>query len=119
MMLVISAWWQIWSCPQNSKYMNLTSMMEPHAPRLTSPCIAEIWQHSSRMRSSSSTIFKKKLTGSTTRWHTRLSWENIKTWNDLSRVFVEKYKHITDMILNRLVLQGLQQKYNESFCGYA
>ncbi|KAK8505873.1 hypothetical protein V6N12_042897 [Hibiscus sabdariffa] len=63
--------------------------------------------------------FQDSLTGSATRWYTQLSPLNIKTWKDLSRAFVEQYKHVFDMTPNRIMLEGMDQKANESLRQYA
>ncbi|KAL4280146.1 hypothetical protein GQ457_03G017590 [Hibiscus cannabinus] len=59
------------------------------------------------------------LVGSTARWYTQLSRTHIKTWRDLSKVFLEQYKHVSDMVPSRTVLQTMEQRANESFRQYA
>ncbi|GMI70908.1 hypothetical protein HRI_000760100 [Hibiscus trionum] len=63
--------------------------------------------------------FQDNLTGSAIRWYTSLSRENIKTWKDLSRAFVDHYKHVIDMTPNRIMLEGMEQRVNESLRQYA
>ncbi|KAK8990730.1 hypothetical protein V6N11_028693 [Hibiscus sabdariffa] len=63
--------------------------------------------------------FQDCLVGSAARWYTQLSRTNIRTWRDLSRAFLEQYKHIIDMVPGRTALQSMGQKANESFCQYA
>ncbi|KAK8683846.1 hypothetical protein V6N13_039892 [Hibiscus sabdariffa] len=63
--------------------------------------------------------FQDSLVGSATRWYTQLSRAHIKTWRDLSKAFLEQYKHVSDMVPSRTVLQTMEQKTNESFCQYA
>ncbi|KAK8579301.1 hypothetical protein V6N12_069628 [Hibiscus sabdariffa] len=63
--------------------------------------------------------FQDSLVGSAARWYTQLSRINIKTWRDLSRAFLEQYKHVTDMVPGRTALQSMEQKANESFRQYA
>ncbi|KAK8671021.1 hypothetical protein V6N13_037632 [Hibiscus sabdariffa] len=41
------------------------------------------------------------------------------TWRDLSKAFLEQYKHIADMVTGRTALQSMEQKPNESFRQYA
>ncbi|KAL4323422.1 hypothetical protein GQ457_11G023280 [Hibiscus cannabinus] len=63
--------------------------------------------------------FQDSLVGSAARWYTQLSRAHIKTWRDLSKAFLEKYKHISDMVPSRTILQTMEQKTNESFHQYA
>ncbi|KAL4324891.1 hypothetical protein GQ457_11G032970 [Hibiscus cannabinus] len=63
--------------------------------------------------------FQDSLTGSAARWYTQLSRVDIQTWRDLSKAFLEQYKHVTDLVPTRLVLQGIEQKHNETFRHYA
>ncbi|KAK8696181.1 hypothetical protein V6N13_001318 [Hibiscus sabdariffa] len=63
--------------------------------------------------------FQDSLVGSAARWYTQLSRVHIKTWRDLSRAFLEQYKHFSDMVPSRTVLQTTEQKANESFRQYA
>ncbi|KAK8604532.1 hypothetical protein V6N13_099471 [Hibiscus sabdariffa] len=63
--------------------------------------------------------FQDSLVGSAARWYTQLSRVHIKTWRDLSRAFLEQYKHVSNMVPSRTVLQNMEQKANESFRQYA
>ncbi|KAK8534633.1 hypothetical protein V6N12_057277 [Hibiscus sabdariffa] len=49
--------------------------------------------------------FQDSLVGSAARWYTQLSRANIRTWRDLSKAFLEQYKHIADMVPGRAALQ--------------
>ncbi|KAK9032831.1 hypothetical protein V6N11_017873 [Hibiscus sabdariffa] len=60
--------------------------------------------------------FQNNLVGSAARWYTQLSRADIKTWRDLSRTFLEQYKHVSDMVSSQTVLETMEQKANESFC---
>ncbi|KAK8972217.1 hypothetical protein V6N11_024302 [Hibiscus sabdariffa] len=62
---------------------------------------------------------KDSLTGSATMWYTQLTRANIRSWKDLSKAFVEQYKHVTDMTPNRIMLEGMEQKASESLRPYA
>ncbi|KAK8683070.1 hypothetical protein V6N13_039138 [Hibiscus sabdariffa] len=63
--------------------------------------------------------FQDSLIGSAAGWYTQLSRAHIKTWRDLSKAFLEQYKHVSDMVPSRTVLQTMEQKTNESFRQYA
>ncbi|KAL4280499.1 hypothetical protein GQ457_03G015240 [Hibiscus cannabinus] len=41
------------------------------------------------------------------------------TWHDLSRAFLKQYKHVTNMVPSRIVLQDMEPMSNESFRQYA
>ncbi|KAK8559959.1 hypothetical protein V6N12_012770 [Hibiscus sabdariffa] len=63
--------------------------------------------------------FQDSLVGSAAHWYTQLSRAHIKTWRDLSRAFLEQYKHVSDMVPSQTVLQTMEKKANESFHQYA
>ncbi|KAL4348100.1 hypothetical protein GQ457_17G016040 [Hibiscus cannabinus] len=59
--------------------------------------------------------FQDNLSGYVARWYNQLSRVNIRTWQDLSRAFLEQYKHVTDMVPSRIALQDMKPRSNESF----
>ena len=59
--------------------------------------------------------FQDSLTGSAARWYNLLSREKIRSWKDLEKSFLEQYKHISDLVPDRLSLQNLEKRGNESF----
>ncbi|KAL4351411.1 hypothetical protein GQ457_06G016320 [Hibiscus cannabinus] len=63
--------------------------------------------------------FQDSLTGPASRWYNQLTRDQIKTWKDLARTFTDQYKHVSDMVPNRLMLQCLEQKPIESLRQYA
>ncbi|KAL4302462.1 hypothetical protein GQ457_10G004480 [Hibiscus cannabinus] len=63
--------------------------------------------------------FQDSLSGSVAQWYTQLSRVNIKTCQDLSKAFLEQYKHVTDMVPSRIVLQDMEPRSKESFRQYA
>ncbi|KAL4386831.1 hypothetical protein GQ457_09G019040 [Hibiscus cannabinus] len=63
--------------------------------------------------------FQDSLTGPASRWYNQSTRDQIKTWKDFARTFTDQYKHVSDMVPNRLMLQGLEQKPNESLRQYA
>ncbi|KAL4335333.1 hypothetical protein GQ457_07G004870 [Hibiscus cannabinus] len=63
--------------------------------------------------------FQDSLVGPASRWYSQLTRDYIKSWKDLARAFTDQYKHVYDMIPNRLMLQGLEQKPNESLRQHA
>ena len=64
-------------------------------------------------------IFQESLTGSAARWYNSLDENQIATWNDLARAFIAQYRHVADMAPDRLSLQSMEKKANESFKQYA
>ena len=64
-------------------------------------------------------IFQESLTGSAIKWYNSLDGTRITTWNDLAREFMAQYRHVTDMAPDRLSLQSMEKKANESFKQYA
>ena len=63
--------------------------------------------------------FQDSLNGSVTRWYNFLSWDQIKSWTDLTKAFLVQYKHMTDTAPDRMSLQNIEKKTNETFCEYA
>ena len=59
--------------------------------------------------------FQDSLTGSATKWYNQLNHYQIKSWENLTKAFLEQYKHVSDMVPNRLTLQHMKQRSNESF----
>ncbi|KAL4280964.1 hypothetical protein GQ457_03G023720 [Hibiscus cannabinus] len=63
--------------------------------------------------------FQDSLTGSAMRWYNQLSRVQVSTWRELARAFKEQYKHVLDMVPDRLTLQNIGKKDKESFREYA
>ena len=63
--------------------------------------------------------FQDSLTGSATRWYNQLSRDQIKAWTDMAKAFLIQYKHMTDTSPDRMALQNMEKKANESFREYA
>ncbi|KAK5784603.1 hypothetical protein PVK06_039129 [Gossypium arboreum] len=63
--------------------------------------------------------FQDSLIGSAAKWYNQLSRAKIKSWKDLAQAFMKQYSHITDMAPDRITLQSMEKKQNESFRQYA
>jgi len=63
--------------------------------------------------------FQDSLTGSAIRWYNKLDRRGIHYWNDLARAFIDQYKHMMDLVPDRLTLQNMEKKFSESFTEYA
>ncbi|KAK9002761.1 hypothetical protein V6N11_060342 [Hibiscus sabdariffa] len=63
--------------------------------------------------------FQDSLTGSAAKWYNQLSRTKINSWNDLAQAFVRQYNHVTDITPDRVTLQNMEKKSNESFRQYA
>ena len=64
-------------------------------------------------------IFQESLTGAASEWYLRLKRNQACTWRDLSRAFLEQYKYMLDVAPDRLTLQGMEKKPEESYNEYA
>ncbi|KAL4278120.1 hypothetical protein GQ457_03G017630 [Hibiscus cannabinus] len=111
----------------NEKIMNLAQDVAEHVTTLAREArILRPHVVSNEMKSSLELLFdqiedlgtRDSLVGSAARWYTQLSRTHIKTWRDLSKVFLEQYKHVSDMVPSRTVLQTMEQRANESFRQY-
>ncbi|KAL4312735.1 hypothetical protein GQ457_01G014900 [Hibiscus cannabinus] len=63
--------------------------------------------------------FQDSLIGSDMRWYNQLSKAQVSTWRELACAFKEHYKHVLDMVPDRLTLQNIGKKDKESFREYA
>ncbi|XP_052481250.1 uncharacterized protein LOC105762226 [Gossypium raimondii] len=63
--------------------------------------------------------FQDSLVGSALRWYNQLSRERIRSWKDLASAFCEQYRHVSDMVPDRLTLQMMEKKPTETFRQYA
>lgn len=64
-------------------------------------------------------LFQDSLSGASLEWYMQLESTFIRTWKDLSEVFLKHYQYNTDMAPNRTQLQSLTQKSEELFKEYA
>ncbi|KAK9010716.1 hypothetical protein V6N11_043586 [Hibiscus sabdariffa] len=59
--------------------------------------------------------FQDSLVGSAARWYTQLSRAHIKTWRDLSKAFLEQYKHVSDMVPSRQYYKLWSRRRTKAF----
>src|SRR4051812_28423183 len=64
-------------------------------------------------------FFQDSLSGASVDWYMQLEKTNIRSWTDLANTFLKQYKYNLDMAPNRMQLQNLSQKKEESFKEYA
>ncbi|XP_045802534.1 uncharacterized protein LOC123896156 [Trifolium pratense] len=64
-------------------------------------------------------VFQDSLSGASLDWYMQLERTQIQTWKGLADAFLKQYKYNLDMAPNRLQLQNLTQKRDESFKEYA
>ena len=63
--------------------------------------------------------FQDSLTEVAAQWYLKLDRTHIRSWKDLERAFLTQHKHAPDFTPDRLFLQTMEKKYNESFWDYA
>ena len=63
--------------------------------------------------------FQESLTGVAVTWYTNLEPSRAHSWKDLMVAFVRQYQYNSDMAPNRMQLQNMCKKGNESFKEYA
>lgn len=63
--------------------------------------------------------FQESLTGGALRWYIQLEGSRVRTWKELAAAFLTQYKHVTELAPDRLALQGLEKRQDESFKAYA
>ncbi|XP_050875576.1 uncharacterized protein LOC127079204 [Lathyrus oleraceus] len=59
------------------------------------------------------------LSGASLDWYMQLEGNHIHTWRDMAEAFLKHYQYNTDMAPNRMQLQNLTQRSEESFKEYA
>jgi len=64
-------------------------------------------------------FFQESLAGTTITWYTNLEPSRVHSWKDLMVAFIRQYQDNSDMPLDRMQLQKLCKKDNESFKEYA
>ncbi|KAL4387450.1 hypothetical protein GQ457_09G014060 [Hibiscus cannabinus] len=57
--------------------------------------------------------FQDSLTGSAARWYTQLSRTEINSWKDLAHAFIKQYKHVSDIVPDRVTLQNMEKRHDE------
>ncbi|KAK5794845.1 hypothetical protein PVK06_036095 [Gossypium arboreum] len=63
--------------------------------------------------------FQDSLVGAASKWYNQLSRTKISSWKDLTQAFMKQYSHVRDMTPDRITLQNMEKKLNESFRQYA
>ncbi|XP_052481215.1 uncharacterized protein LOC105762162 [Gossypium raimondii] len=63
--------------------------------------------------------FQESLIGAASKWYNQLSRTKIATWRDLAQAFMRQYNHVSEIMPDRITLQNLEKKSNESFRQYA
>ncbi|XP_052881220.1 uncharacterized protein LOC128289414 [Gossypium arboreum] len=63
--------------------------------------------------------FQDILVGAAAKWYNQLSRARISSWRDLAQAFMQQYNHVTGMTPDRITLQNMEKKPNESFRQYA
>ena len=64
-------------------------------------------------------VFYDSLTGIAVQWYRGLKKNQIRTWRDLVRAFLERYKYMLETALDRLTLQNMKKGPNEDYKEYA
>ncbi|KAA3476499.1 hypothetical protein EPI10_010478 [Gossypium australe] len=63
--------------------------------------------------------FQDSLIRPAAKWYNQLSHAKINSWNDLAQAFMKQYSHVKDMTPDKITLQNIEKKQNESFRQYA
>ena len=64
-------------------------------------------------------VFYDSLTGAATQWYQGLKKNQIRTWRDLVRAFLERYKYMLEIASDRLTLQSMKKGPEEDYREYA
>nr|XP_012461414.1 unnamed protein product [Gossypium raimondii] len=62
---------------------------------------------------------KDSLIGAASRWYNHLSRSQISSWRDLAQAFMKQYSHVSEIMPDKIALQNLEKKSNESFRQHA
>ena len=63
-------------------------------------------------------VLYDSLTGAVARWYMKLEKDQIHTWKDLARAFVERYKYMLEITPDRLTLQSMRKGLDEDYREY-
>ena len=63
-------------------------------------------------------VFYESLTGAAAQWYTKLKKGQIRTWRDLARTFLERYKYMLETSPDRLTLQSMKKGHDEDYREY-
>ena len=64
-------------------------------------------------------VFYDSLIGAVVQWYRGLKKNQIRTWRDLARAFLERYKYMLETFLDHLTLQSMKKEPNEDYREYA
>ena len=63
-------------------------------------------------------VFYDSLTGAIAQWYMKLKKDQIRTWRDLVRAFMGRYKYMLETALDRLTLQRMEKRPEENYREY-
>ena len=64
-------------------------------------------------------VFYNSLLGAAAQWYMKLKKDQIRTWRDLTKAFLERYKYMLEIASDRLTLQSMKKGPNEDYREYA
>ena len=64
-------------------------------------------------------VFYDSLTGAAAQWYRGLKKNQIRTWRDLARAFLERYKYMLEIAPDRLTFQCMKKRPEENYREYA
>ena len=64
-------------------------------------------------------VFYDSLVGATAQWYTKLKKGQIRTWRDLARTFLERYKYMLEIAPDHLTIQCIKKRPKENYREYA
>ena len=63
-------------------------------------------------------VFYESLTGAAAQWYMKLKKDQIRTWRDLVRAFLERYKYMLETAPDRMTLQCMKKRSDEDYREY-
>ena len=63
-------------------------------------------------------VFYDSLTGTAAQWYMKLRKDQIRTWRDLVRAFMGRYKYLLETALDRLTLQSMKKRPEKNYIEY-
>jgi len=63
-------------------------------------------------------FFQESLTRAAVAWFTSLESSRVRSWKDLMVAFLRQYQYNFDMVLDKMQLQNMCKRDNESFKEY-
>ena len=64
-------------------------------------------------------VFYDSLIGAVAQWYMKLKKDQVRTWRDLAKAFLKRYKYLLETVLDRMILRCMKKRPEENYKEYA